>query len=346
MSYGDLSSELTGRLPGLSGFLADDFISRAYRKIRDARLWSFLIQDDAVICPGVVTAGTMNITQYNNQATANATASAALIALNTVQTPLTILQIRFGTSPGGQIYNITAADVTTNPAAVLLTLDRAIQDATSATATYQIYRAYVAAPQADFLKWISVVDIANNWTLHLDQTSSQFDRWDPQRASLGQAYYLGYYKPSTDANTQLSPIAPVPMYELWPGPTQGQTFYVRYRRRGVNFSQPLDQQPDVIPDELIMEMALCTYAYPFAMANIGSFPKMAKVNWAQLIQLSRQNVYGDRRTGQVGMLRTAQVQDDNAALQSVLNKGRGLRDAPSFPYPIDAAFLQQHLVPF
>ncbi len=333
MSYAALSSELSGNLPGLSGYLADDWIKRAWRKIRDARLWSFLITDDAIVCPTQLTAGTYSIIQYNNQVTADAVASAAFLTLNPVVTPFNFMQLRFqGPATTSEIYNIEALD-TSNPSALVFTLTRIVEEPTNAASGYLCYRPYIVAPVTDFLRWISVVDMENGWKLYTDRSSAAFDAIDPQRQALGQAYYMGYYKASNEAAN----VASLPIFELWPGPTQGQTLYVRYRRRGADFSAPDDVQPDMIPDDLILQAALGFYAYPWAMANPGQFPSFAKVNWMQLIN--------DAKKTYMAMMIDAKRQDDNQMTQSIIRRGHGLRDASTFPYPIDASFISSHLVP-
>lgn len=340
MAFADLSSELSGYIPGLSAYLADDFVLRAWRRIRDARLWSFLITDDAIVCPAMISAGTYAIMQFNNTVTADAVASAAFSAISPVILPPQFLQLRFGSGTVGEIYNIVSVN-TANPAALVFTLDRIVEEPTALLSGYQCYRNYVSAPVADFLKWLSVVDMVNGYPLHLDKTSTEFDRIDPQRQSVGQAYSLGFYKNSDET----SGTPTVPIYELWPGPTSGQTFYVRYRRRGVDFVAPTDVQPDLIPDDLILQYALGHYAYPWAMTNVGHFPAMAKVNWLALIADAKETVYGNRAKGRVGLLQEARTQDDNVALQSVINRGHGLRRHRPFDYPVDANFVQSHLVP-
>ena len=333
MSFMSLSAELAGNLPGLSPILAGTYINRGWRKIRDARLWSFLVVEDSIPTPIQITAGTLAIVQYTNTVTADATASAAIAAVGlSVEIPFTFLSFRVG-GPGttSQIYNIVAVDQT-NPAALVFTLDRVIMEVTAAASQYVCYRPYIAAPQTDFLRWISVVDMVNGWKMAQDRTSVDFDRVDPQRQAFGDAYCLGYFKASSDTPS-------VPLYELWPGPTSGQSFEVKYQVRGVDFSAPGDTQPYGIPDDLIVQAALGFYAYPWAMANAGHFPAMAKVNWAQLIGSATNNYFS--------MLQDAKRQDDNMATRSVLRRGHGLRTGPRFPYPIaDANYLQSHLVTF
>src|SRR6185437_9733770 len=97
-----------------------------------------------------------------------------------------------------------------------------------------------------------VVDVADGYTLDLDRTSAYFDVLDPQRASQGQAYFVGMYQGTT--TTGLAPETP--LYELWPHPVSGQTFYVRVRRTGAALSNPGDSVPIPITDELLLERAL------------------------------------------------------------------------------------------
>lgn len=343
MAFADLAFEVAGVIPGASPILVESWVKRAWRQIRDRRIWGFLTTDDSIVCPAQITAGTLSITQFNNVVTANAVASAALLAVgNLIETPFQFLSLRFGgLGNTSQIYNIVSVDQT-NPAAIVITLNRVIVEATNAASTYQCYRPYVAAPVSDFLKWISFVDMVNGWQLAGDFTSAQFDQLDPQRQSFGQAYNLGFYKPSDD---NPSNQAPVPIYELWPGPTDGQTFYVRYRRQGVDFVNPSDTQPQIIPDQLIIQFALTHYAYPWARVNSGRFPALAKVNWTQAIADGRTIIYG-QKGGPVGILQDAIRQDDNQTAASILKRGHGLRTGQgAFPYPVDANFIQSHLVP-
>lgn len=338
MSFSSLSSELVGRLPGLSPFLADTFCSRAWREIRDERLWSFLQDDCGVVCPTQVVAGTVNITQFSATVVCDATASAALLAI-TLPSPLdlTAMQIRFGgtgdAAQTGQIYSITDFD-DTDPAALELTLDRVVVQTTNAVSGYQCFRCYIKPVVEDFLAWQSLVDMTNGWSLRLDYTSTAFDRRDPQRQAQGLAYYCGAFK--GNPGTQ-----PRPQYELWPVPTSGQTFYGRFRRQGADFFDATDTQSPIIPDSLIIERALGYHAYPWAAQNVGAFPAFQKNNWPSLMLQSKQAYQQD--------LLRAKKQDDEQELQTVWARGHGLvHGTPGFKgmtnYPIDAAFLQSHLV--
>lgn len=338
MSFQALSAELTGFIPGLSPFLSDTYINRAWRQIRDARLWSFLVEDCGIFCPVQITSGTVSITQFSETVVCDATASAALLAVS-LPSPLdlTALQIRFGgqtvAAQTGQVYSIIDFDGS-DPAGLTLTLDRVVMQDTNASSGYQVYRCYIKPTVDDFLRWESLVDMTNGWRLKLNYTSTYFDMRDPQRQAQGFAYYLGAFKGNPE-------LQPKPQYELWPVPTSGQTFYARYRRQGEDFSDPADTQPVIIPDELIIERALGWHAYPWVAANLGHFPAFKGVAIGNLM-LQSKAAYRE-------MLLTAKRQDDEQQLQTVWNRGHGLlHGGRGFKgmtdYPIDSNFIQSHLV--
>lgn len=362
MALLNLVNELTGTIVGLSPQLARTYINRALTDIYDERKWSFLITDGLVVCPTQITAGAVSITQFSNQVTLDAAASAAVasqIAAGAVP-GITNLSIRFGaTSPAaGQVYNILVADDTA-PAAVVLTLNRVVAEATNPAIGYQCYRPYVIPPSSDFLGWQSWNDMQNAIALtnrngRLTLTSAYFDARDPQRQAQGLAYFLGSYAGAfvSDPTTSPPTIEPVGtaaagsnLYELWPHPTSGQQWYVRYHRRGVNGLVAMtDSQPVGISDALILAKALYAHVYPFVMANLGNFPNLKGTpagTWQALLVTKRVE-YRD-------LLLEAKRTDDEAALQTVWNRGHGLRDGYHdfkgvSAYPIDSNFLQSHLV--
>ena len=279
MSWQSLSAELTGFLPGLSPFLADTFINRAWRDVRDARLWSFLLEDCGIFCPTQITAGTVSIAQFSNLVHCSTAASHALLAVSLpAPLDLTALQIRFGetgtTAQTGQVYSII--DFDGSGGGLTLTLDRVVMEPTNASAGYQVYRCYIRPVVDDFLRWESLVDMTNGWYLRLNYTSTYFDHRDPQRQAQGLAYYCGAFKGNPE-------LQPKPQYELWPVPTSGQTFYGRYRRQGEDFSNPADELPVIIPEDLVIHRALGYHAYQWAAANVGSFPAMRGPNWLALM---------------------------------------------------------------
>jgi hypothetical protein len=356
MSFLTMTSELTGVLPGLSPFLADSFVNNAWIDLCNRRTWGWLRLDGAVACPAQITAGAIAITRGLNTVTCDATASAALAVQQAAANPtVTNLQIRFGTAPPstGQIYNIVAYDATA-PAAIVLTLDRVVVEATSATSGYQCYRCYVNPPVVSglqFLGWESFTDMVNGWTLKRDYSSAYFDARDPQRQAQGQSYFLGRYEQNRTADVVTGATAPnpnvvagTPLYELWPQPTSGQTFYCRMKVKGARFTQPTDELPtNIIEEQTVLHVAKGKYAYPFALANRAHFPAFKDTDLPTLIRTELGLAQED--------LANAKRQDDEQNLTSVHSRGHGLRaTARGFKgmgnFPVDANFMQSHLLNF
>lgn len=346
MAFLNLTSELVGTLPGLSPILAQNFVRRAFDDIQKERRWSFLMVDGAIVCPNMITAGTINITQYASTVTLDATASAALTPYIAGTPLLTQLQIRFGgssTLTAGQIYRIMDVDDAT-PAALVLTLDRMVVEPTNTVSTYQCYRCYVTPPQSNFRAWEQIVDMTYGFKLKLNWTSGNFDVADPQRTSQGDAYYCGFFRTAGPYGNSNTPDPNVeqgsPIYELWPAPTLGRTFYARFMQQAWSFVNPGDTQPSGIDDALILSRAYGWHAYKFAMANTANFPSMKGVNWLALIATAK----GEYKDG----LREAKRNDDAQAMQNVLSRGHGLRGGTGvgIPFPIDANFIAGHLLNF
>jgi hypothetical protein len=354
MAYLDLVNQLAGEIPGLSPLLARLHINAAWNDIRDERNWSWLVTDAVVVCPAVETDGAVAFTQYTDTVVLDATASAAMLAQCQVGAVPGILQlqIRFGSSPTvGQIYSILAADIT-NPAAIQLTLSRVIVEATNATSAYMIYRAYVVPPISDFKSWQSLVDMANAYTIigkRSTITSAQLDARDPQRQAMGLAFYIASWGSNRITSAVTGAMNPnstvnagIPIYELWPHPTNGQTFYCRIKRTGEAFIQQTDAQPDIIPNSMILQRAKGWYSYPFAKANTGNFPTFKGVDWSYLI--------ANEKASYKETLLEVKRNDNEQELQDVWNTGHGLRTAPAFgrfgptPLVVDSNWLQSHLV--
>ncbi len=336
-TFGDLASELAGRLPGLSPLLAETFITRAWATIRNERMWSFLTFDGAVVCPALVSTGSFSITRYSATVTANAAASAALAAITGVG--VTSLQIRFmGLGQTSQIYSITTYDVSV-PTAAVLTLDRVVQEPTNTASQYMVYRAYIVPPMTDFLCWESIDDMVNGFAMtkgRLSLSSAYFDVRDPQRQAFGLAYYCGFYQAAGAVNVTEANAAP--KYELWPGSTQGQNFYVRFRRRGLDPAMT-DALPPQIPSALVVQDALASYGYPHVAANVGLFPAFKNVQFPTLM-LAARSQYAHQLT-------LSKTQDDEQALQTVFNRGHGLRRGNwgrGGPPVIDSNWMQSHPV--
>ncbi len=325
MTLADLANEVTGVLPGIPSPLALTYLQRAYTDVCRERLWNWLVTQTAIVCPPLLSTGTVSVTQFSDIITFDAVAEAFLAPyLAPGELMLTTLAFRtYGTGvTGGGLYRMVEV-VSTGP--LVVRLDRTIQSTTAAGIAYQIYRAYIQMP-ADFLRWESFDDYQNGYAITKDRlmrSTVEFDRRDPQRQSFGLAYFLGWYK-ALSTGEQL--------YELWPASIQGQTFVISYRRRGAKLAKT-ETLPQAFPEALLLNRVMGWYVYPWAQTNRGRVPTLAKTDFTNAITLEQHN-YKEN-------LITAKKDDDETGLQTVYSRGRG-GNGPVSQGPADAKFWQSH----
>ncbi len=331
MAFGDLAAEITGTIPGISPILAASYVRRAWRDVCSHFDWSFKFEEGVVVCPTQITAGTVSITRFSATVTCNAAASAALLVQNSSTPTLIQMQMRFnGGNAASEVYSITAVNQT-NPAAIVLTMDRVVQETTNAASLYQCYRCYVDPPQQELMeRWESVTDMVNGFALNTTVSYKFFDLKDPQRLAQGLAYYIGRYKTTAPTGS--------PRYEIWPHPTSGQMFVAMIAMFQTAFEDPDDVLPNIIPDELVIHRVYSRYAYPWAMANIGRFPELQKTNWNGLMNQEKDN-YAD-------LLQSIKKQDNAQFNTRSISQGKfARRSSPKGYYgPIDAAYMQRHAI--
>lgn len=259
--------ELTGSIPKMPAPYAKTLINRAWRDTRRQNLWSFQLFEGNWVSPNLLNTGTVAVTQGLNTVVFDATASAAIIAAQTVgpfPTPITQRQFRVGTST---IYNIWLYSVTTG--IVTLTLDRPFTDVTNASVGFQIYQIYYPVPFSDFLTFLSIRDIVNFNDLVLTKKRSDFDMWDPQRTLFYLPTHAAYYQ--NDQNPASS-TAGFQMYELWGGILYPITYQLYGIRKGVDLVNDTDVLPTAVGEDCVMALSR-VYAYEWAEANKGDMPR-------------------------------------------------------------------------
>jgi len=297
MAFNDYVAELKGYVPSLSPFLSQKFINRAWSDIRDSDDWSFLESMSIIQIPALVSTGAITFSQFQNTITCNAAASAALTPLigavpvsltaqtNSAGQPLigTGYQIRMTSGP---LYSIISADVT-NPAAIVLTVDRIINEPSQTAIGYQAYRAYIGAPSLDFLSWTSVTNVAEGYVIRgrrLSGTQDQLNAVDPQRDSTEDMYFM--FTLYADANG-------MPVKEAWPGPVNQQGYIGMYKRRGQDLSATNDI-PGNFPVNCLMERAKM-YAAQFQATQKRISGD--DTNWQETWKMHRENyerpIYGE-----------------------------------------------------
>lgn len=311
----DWTSEMLGYVPKLSYLLAQKLVQRAWRDIRDARRWGFLKADGVLFSPNLLNAGTAAVTLYSPTVIGSAPAAAAWQAEEAALGPsINLRQFRIGTGP---VYNITAFDGINT-----LTLDRMYQEASNATAGYQLYQCYYPAPVADFLRWMDVVNPITQYRFrrrNLHRSKEEIDRRDPGRNDQGEPFWMGAYK-YNDAG--------FPMFEMWPHSIQAVGFQVLYQRRGADLTST-QTLPGAVSEAMLLERARA-HASLWAMTNQGRYPELALTRWDVLLAIQNK-AYTD-------MLTKAKTNDEEAFPQNFSED----EDNSALSGPIDASFMQSH----
>lgn len=89
MALADYSAELLGWLPSLDVGLANLLVNRAWRDIREARLWSWLRGTGVLVAPQNITTGKASVVQFSLTVTLDTAANAAL---NNLSNPIITLR--------------------------------------------------------------------------------------------------------------------------------------------------------------------------------------------------------------------------------------------------------------
>lgn len=210
-TFEELWKRLLVHAPDVGMPLAKEFINTAYSRALALHDWSALRGRSEVFIPAQYATGTVTVTQGSSSITGAGTAFTAAMEGR---------QIRVGSSP---YYTILSIDVPGQ----ILTVDRPWADVNAAGAAFTINQAYFAAP-SDFGHFISFVDPANNWKLHLKFLSEDIDRWDAERTSAGTPFLVVSQGLTPSGSATLA--AGLRRFELWPrsvGPHVYSYSYIR-----------------------------------------------------------------------------------------------------------------------
>lgn len=309
LTFKDFYSEILGTIPKIPIPIAKRLINRAWRDVQDAHQWSFLQQEGVLFSPGVITSGTVSVTQFSNSITFDATARAALQVTNPVMT-----KRQFRVAGGGEIYNFIS---TVNAGTGIATLDRPFIETTNSASGYLVYRCYYGPPQlgtsgtevTDFLRYNTIYNPAiSDYFRGVQLSRDLLNKMDPQRSNVGNnPYYLFTYKGSSDGT---------PQFEMWPHPTASQAYLCSYQRRGVELSGATDVLPLVIPDDLILERALYLGCL-WAEKNKARYTELKGINW-MIIGKEHNKTYSNIDARNPGLLEIACRQDEEAFPQSII----------------------------
>lgn len=332
MAFLDYTQELVGVIPQLSSLYAGTLVNRAYKEIRDKRLWTWLREEAELIAPSPIADGFAAVTQFGTVVTFDSTAGPLVTAANAAGNPPLLLR-QFRISNGGPMYNIIAYSA--GPP-VTITLDRPYGEQTTTGSSFAIYRCYFTPPANDFLRFWSLLNATEGYTItgqRLGLTREELDRRDPLRASQGDAHYIASYKAQSAAYPVGGTTPGAFIWELWEHPTNPATYVVNYQRRGVDMVLPTDDIPSTLMSSVLMPNALA-HACMWAAANAGRHKELKGVNWLTIAKTHKAEYLAE--------LRKAWKTDDEMSLQYWIDPSEQYR----LSGPIDGAYLQRHDLTF
>ena len=336
MAYNDYVAELIGSVPRLSPLLAGKLLNDAWRTIQDLRLWSFnVIPEGQLFVPASISAGTITVTFNSTVISSDATAKAALDAVELSNPPLAGAslgvgrQIRIASSSGnlsvpGPLYSIISYDNTTGN----ITIDRPYGEPTAAGVNYLCYRAYYApalssgAASPTLVRYFSLVNPSNGYSIRgrrLYFTQAQLNSIDPQRGATGDAYILAFLGPNSLGQ---------PVHELYPHPVNQVTYTanMQVRQPALASSVDIPQMPYELQNVL---MSLSKRkAAEWALANVSTYIELQNTNWVAYRQMQDSN-YKDER-----IMCIKQDDETNPLLASL--------QGSLYDFPLGGQFLQSH----
>lgn len=255
MSFNSMIQRMILEVPGVVSSYARTLINESLGLIYDSQMWSWQLQTSGWLTPGLLfpagpgtSVGTITTTPYQNTVVGDATASAQWLAYITAASlPLfTQLQIR---SPYYSLYSIVAVNAT-NPAAIVLTLDRPWMEPGGTAQSYMIYQAYFPAPVPDFKRFLSARDTTNNYPMdYWSKSQKDLAVDDPERTIFDDPDYFVPYQVDQRAN---SATLGNMLYELWPHPLSVLPYTYQYLRRGPLLSGPNDTVVYPLTEEAVL----------------------------------------------------------------------------------------------
>ncbi len=229
--------------------LAQEMINTAYSRALSYHLWQDLRIEAAFSIPVLYSAGSANVTLGGQTVTGVGTTWTSdminrqfFTAGGTVTAPTSADGVQ------GPYYTITGIDT----GAQTLTLDRVYGKPTATSISYNILQVYLQAP-SDFMNFVSVRDVDNNWKLHTNFRQEQLDVWDAKRSVSGTSWILAGAPPL--GNT-------INRFELWPRTSPGpRVLQYRYVRKPALLSAASDtpiwpMRGDILRKGALAELAM------------------------------------------------------------------------------------------
>lgn len=233
--------------------------------------------------------------------------------------------------------NVTLAASTTVTNATVawgttITLARNYNEASSTSASAFLYRVYYSPLSTDFHRIDHLTDSITGYEFGYEILPiDELDRRDPQRSSITQPYQLFFH--------HFDPVAGLPVWEMWPGPTVQRAYKVSFWKLGTPFSADTDALPPQITEELLLLRAKYR-AYEWGAANDAD-PRRRQSYLALMsgvkAEYSTEGVPGRP----LGKLDEAIRRDEEIA--TLQGRTRPRRPGPG--WPTDSNFAQSHAIP-
>lgn len=277
LTFADLKAKLAGSLDIIPPARLGDLINEALGDIYKSNEWGFLMKKDIIRTPALISNGFASVTKFSETVTLDATASAAILALNENDVPLIERQFRNASTSANTgnsfAYNIIDFNIS-DPLAVTLTLDQPYWDETNAAIKYQIIKQYYNPPfiedtnknqVIDFKHWKYFINLKLRKRLILTTTLDVLNNFDPSRNYLDEARHVVAHPPSSDDD--------FPKFELYPIPKFERIYQVIYQRKGLKLVKESDIIPQTLDENLVRVRAeYC--AYKWALANVHKYPEL------------------------------------------------------------------------
>jgi hypothetical protein len=336
--FRDYWNDLQESVPRLPPAHAQTLVNRAWHRICDFRLWSWLVSTGYITAPANISVGTVNTALGSNVAIFDSNASTALNAVTLSNPPLANPDIGIGrqfrigsqiSGTPGALYSIIAWDGVNTA-----TLDRVFAETGGSGQPYMVYKAYYQPPAVDgtpngpvdFLRYFTVTNQASGYTIRrrkLYYTQAQLNGIDPYRGATGDAYIIANYQ-----NDPLSPnvVSGVPVHEWYPHPVNNRVYSCLYQKRGLDLSDTLDVPATFSPDLLM----LLSYQLgcQWALRMVSVYPELAQTNWVSAINDARQE-FKER------LIQAIKADDEISPLVAFQQGG-------TFDFPLGGQFLQNH----
>lgn len=314
-SYERLWKGLQNRCPLAGPFLCQDWIRWAFREIIEKRKWGWSIKRSQFVFPAITTAGTVSVTNNNNQ----------VVGVGTNFTSALIGQ-QFRTSNLTPIYDVIAVTNPTN-----LTLSD-VWGSTSLTNTgYKIYLAYVIPP-TDFHSFISIYDPNFSWQLWTNVRQDDLNMYDAQRASQGTPYVVADYDFTSLALGGATITPPVPRFEIWPHVQSAYVLPFLYESRQPDLDDAGVTLPRFIPGNVLMEGGL---------AQAAKWPGPDSDHKNPMFNLALSQLHEKKFQDAV---RELERQDDEVYKRDIWYESGPVWPMAPLPFPVNSSYLQLHAI--